>query len=658
MDWRSRDNGTEPDLSEAEALRAALGCSAAFAKMLLRRGVHTAEDAAAYLHPEQGELPKPTYLFELERAAKRIEKAIAAGERICVYGDYDVDGISATVILCRALQKRGADVSYYIPMRAGEGYGMHAGSVELLAKKGIRLLVTVDNGISAHEEVALARSLGMDVIVTDHHRCHEELPNASAVVCATRPGQRDGIANLCGAAVAMLLAIQLGFAEEDFLAIAALATVADVMPLTGYNRVIVARGMRLIRTEPGLCALLEAAGAGERELDASTLGFVLAPRINAAGRMGDARRAAELLLTEDAEKRQRYAAELEAANAARKAEETRIQNDAVRQVDPTVNHVFLMLRGEDWNPGVIGIVAARLVEQYGCPVLLFTREGDELVGSGRSVPGVDLFALLTRHGSFFTRFGGHTGAAGAAMHAFLFDQCRKEILKDLTERFPQGLTREPIVYEDALSLSDCTVQLCDEIASLAPFGEENREPVFRLSGLLSDVAPMGRDGAHLSLNLSAPEGRLRLAAFRFGSRRNDWAALKKADVLCTLHKNVFRGSSSVNGHVVDLHAQCPEKVVAAAKALLREDSGGARLRVTLVSAARPTTQEMRNLFIRLRGRLQTGLRIEELYEPELITMLILHEAEIVDAADDAFWERMTTGKKDITKGRLYSLLYL
>lgn len=656
MEWTMRD-ANPVDASAAAALRTALDCTEPFAALLVRRGIRTAAQAEAFLNPAAQPLPSPSMLFETERAARRIRKAIAERKRICIYGDYDVDGVCATTIMYRTLATLGADVSYYIPLRAGEGYGLHKNSVRELAESGVQMLITVDNGISAHAEIELGKQLGMEIIVTDHHRCHETLPGAAAVVCASRPGQPEGIASLCGGSVAMLLAMQLGRPAEEFLAIAALATVADVMPLTGFNRTIVARGIQLVAKEPGLMALLEAAGAADRPIDEVTLGFLLAPRLNAAGRMGDARRAVELLIAGDDAARRHFAAELETANAARKAEEQRIFTDAERQVDPTAQHRMLVLCGEDWNPGVIGIVASRIVERYGCPAMLFTRLGGELVGSGRSVPKVDLFGLLSNHASFFTRFGGHAGAAGAAMQPDRFEACRKALLGELAERFPRGLVRPPIEYEDTLALSDCTAKLCTELERLAPFGEGNREPLFRLIGTMSNLTAMGRDGAHLSALLEMPHEKVRLVGFRFGPRAAEWSALKKVETLCNLRKNVFRGSVSVNAYLFALRTACPETVRTVARALLRGGEDGTELRMRIASTARPSEEEMRRIFLRLRGRLQNGARLDELYEEELITLLILREAGIVDDADETFYERTVCGKKDITNGRLYSMLY-
>ncbi len=656
MEWIAKDR--EPlDSSAVEALRTSLGCSEPFAKILYRRGIRSKKQAEEFLHPKEQPLPRPAMLLDMELAAQCIQRAIAAGKAICIYGDYDVDGVCATTILYRTLATLGANVSYYIPKRSGEGYGMHESSIVHLAQKGVGLIVTVDNGISAHAEAELCKALGVELVITDHHRCHETLPDAAAVVCATRPGQAEGIASLCGSAVAMLLAMQLGQPAESMLAIAALATVADIMPLVGFNRAIVARGIPLVQKEPGLMALLETAGGQDRPIDETTLGFMIAPRMNAAGRMGDARRAVELLIAGDEASRRHFAAELDAANAARKQEEQRILKEAEQQIDPTAQHRMLILRGEDWNPGVIGIVASRIVEQYGCPVFLFTHSGEELIGSGRSVPSIDLFRLLSEHSTFFMRFGGHAGAAGASMPLDAFEPCRKAFLEDLAAQFPDGLPREPLEYEDVLSLSDCTVPFAEELEQLAPFGESNREPLFLIAGTLSAVAAIGRDGEHLSAVLETQQSRLRLVGFRLGDRVKAWSALEKVETLCTVRKNEFRGTLSVNAYLTALRVDCPAALLEAAKMLLEEESGPARLRVRLASRMRPDETQMRTIFVKLRGRLQTGLRIDEVYEEGLITLLILHEAGIVEYSDETFYERAVAGKRDITNGRLYSLLY-
>ena len=656
MNWRPVH--PEPiDQTLLDTLKQELPLSEPFLRVLIRRGLTDPESIERFLHPEKEPLPKPDLLLDMDVAVERIRRAIMEREKICIYGDYDVDGVCATTILFRTLSEQGAFVSYEIPMRQTEGYGMHEGNVRKLAEKGINLIITVDNGISAHQEIELCNGLGMDVIVTDHHQCHDTLPKAHAVICATRNGQDEKIRHVCGGVVAMLLATALGQREDRFLAIAALATIADVMPLTGFNRTIVSRGIPLIESEPGLCALLEAAGAAGTSVTSQTLSFILSPHINAAGRMGDASRAVELLISADDAVRNHYAQELEAANNARKSEEQRILLEAEQQIPIQDKHVFLMMRGADWNPGVIGIVASRIVNEYHCPVLLFTSVGEELVGSGRSVPGVDLFGLLSEHASRFTRFGGHVQAAGCAMESDNFEICKKELTDDLLSRFPNGLEEEPEQYEEKIGLADCTVPFARELQMLAPFGEANEEPKFLVEGMLSEVSTVGKDGMHLSAVLSDENTRMKLIAFRFGDRYKDWRQIRAAEALCRLKENVFRGFSSVNGQVTALRAKVSEDLRQAAESFFDEPDVIHAQAVAEASNKRPDEQRMRQLFVQVRDRLRTGLSVWDMEEELLLTMLVLYEAGIVCRTGEKLFEQKTEGKKQIAGGVLYSAMH-
>ncbi|MBR3178906.1 MAG: single-stranded-DNA-specific exonuclease RecJ [Clostridia bacterium] len=656
MNWRPINS--EPiDHVRLETLKKNLSLSEPFLRVLIRRGLSDPREIERFLHPEMEPLPSPGLLFDIEKAVERIHRAVREREKICIYGDYDVDGVCATTILFRTLSELGAFVSYEIPERQTEGYGMHEGNVQRLADQGVQLIITVDNGISAHKEIDLCNSLGIDVVVTDHHQCHETLPNAYAVVCATREGQDERIRHICGGVVAMLLATALGQREDRFLAIAALATVADIMPLTGFNRTIVAKGIPLIDSEPGLCALLEAAGAAGQPVNTQTLSFILSPHINAAGRMGDASRAVELLISADYNVRRHYAQELEAANSERKSEEQRIIQETEKQIPSREKHLLLMLRGEDWNPGVIGIVASRILNQYHCPVLLFTRVGEELVGSGRSVPGVDLFGLLSDHASFFTRFGGHTQAAGCAMKSCDFERCRKELTEDLHRRYPQGLEPETEEYEEQIEIKDCTVPFARELQMLAPFGEGNPEPQFLIKGTLEELNAVGKDGAHLSAVISDDNTRLKLIAFRFGDRYKEWKRLETVEVLCRLKENVFRGFSSVNGQVTALRAWIPENLRIAAEAFWKSPDPVYARRIADASVKRPDEARMRQLFVRTRECLKAGLLICDLDEELLLTMLVLYEAGIVYPVDERLFERKIEEKKQIASGVLYSVMH-
>lgn len=648
------------DVSDAVTadIRARFGFTRAFAAMLARRGLFDDAAIAAFLHPESQPLPDPLAFSDMDRAVTRIRTAIDAGERICVYGDYDTDGVSATTILVDALRRLHADVTYLLPSRFGEGYGLNNNAVDAMKRDGVRLIVTVDNGISAHAEIEYARSLGMDTVVTDHHRCHDTLPNASAVVCASRTDQDPVLGCLCGAAVAMLLASALGVSVGRYLPIAALATMADVVPLHMINRTIVKRGLPLIGSHPGLSALLDAAGVSEIAGE-STLSFILAPRINAAGRMGDATRAVRLLITEDEEERQTLAAELESDNVRRRAEEQRILAEAEREIrepDPRI----LVLRGSDWNTGVIGIVAARLTERYHCPVILFSEVGGALIGSGRSVPAVDLFQLLSRHKTLFSRFGGHRLAAGATIEPARFEEVRTALANDLLDRFPLGLPEEERTVEDRLSLPEITTVFAKELTYLAPFGEENRAPLFEIEGAVSAVRTMGKDGAHLSARLSDGHAQVRVVSFGNGERYADWSAMTDARAYVTIELSSYLGKPEVSVRTDVLEAPADEAVGGAILACVRTIRNGLPLpdEKTLSLLPKVPEEEIRAIFRTLQTRLKNGAAIGSLSERERTAMLPLLEIGVVGFANGVFFANPVQEKKQIQKALLYPVLCL
>ena len=634
------------------------GFTRAFSAMLVRRRLTDDEAIKAFLHPESQPLPDPFALADMDRAVSRIRAAIRAGERICVYGDYDTDGVCATAILTDALHRLGANAAYLLPSRFSEGYGLNRNAVDTMKNDGVRLIVTVDNGISAHAEIAYANSLGVDTVVTDHHRCHDTLPDAVAVVCSARSDQDKALRCLCGASVAMLLASALGSPISNCLPLAALATMADVVPLHAYNRTIVKKGLKLIAAQPGLSALLDAAGIREVTGE-STLSFILAPRINAAGRMGDATRAVRLLMTRDEAERQSLAAELETENVRRRAEEQRIFTEAAAQItesDPRM----LILCGADWNTGVIGIVASRLVERYRCPVMLFSETGGTLTGSGRSVPAVDLFALLTRHKELFLRFGGHLLAAGATIESGRFDEVRQALTDDLAARFPMGLPQEPRCIEDRLLLREITPTLAKEISYLAPFGEENRAPLFLLEGQLGNVRMIGKDGSHISARLSDDTASVRFVSFGNGARYADWSAVTNARAYVTVELSSYQGKPEVSVRAEALERAVDESVRGAALAVLQTIRYGLPLpdRSVLSELAKLTEADIRTIYKALLPRLKTGATIECLDERELSALLILSEIGVVRAQNGLFFTQNVQEKKQIQNAPLYQVLCL
>jgi single-stranded-DNA-specific exonuclease len=486
------------------SLAAALGVSEVTASALVRRGLSEPDAARAFLAGET-EPHDPFLLGDMEAACGRIRAAIASGTRICVHGDYDVDGICATALTVLALRSLGADVGWHLPSRFDEGYGLSGETLERLAADGYGLVVTVDCGITAIEEIAAATRDGLEVVVTDHHRPADTLPACPLV--ATRPSAYP-FPELCGTGVALKLAqALLGVEAEEsrrHLDLVALATIADVVPLVDENRSLAIAGLRaLARTQkPGLQALMRSAGVDPAAVDARAVGFRLAPRINAAGRLGHPRAALELLLTEDEGEARRLAAELERLNRERQAVEERILREAVARVEDwneaERRRPGYVLADAGWHEGVIGIVASRLVERFHRPVVLIAGGEGAWKGSGRSIPAFDLHAALGECAPLLERFGGHRAAAGLS------------ILPDHIAEFAAAFARaaegalsdedlQPVLAIDAVLPpgTPLTLELCAELGRLAPFGLGNPEITLLAPGCeLAGLARVG-DGRHL-----------------------------------------------------------------------------------------------------------------------------------------------------------------
>ena len=461
---------------EVTALASALGLSETTASVLVRRGYSDPAHARAFL---EADIPEhdPFLLGDMEAACAAIRAAIADGKPICVHGDYDVDGICATALAVTVLRELGAEVSWHLPSRFEEGYGLSGETLTRLAGEETGLVLTVDCGITAVEEVAHAKELGLDVVVTDHHRPGETLPDCPVV--ATRPSDYP-FPELCGTGVVYKLAQALGAADLDRrLDLVALATVADVVPLLDENRGLVAAGLKrlAVTTNPGLRALMGAARVDPATVDAGAIGFRLAPRINAAGRLGHPGTALELLLTDDPKEADRLAGELETLNRDRQAVEDRILREALAQVaewpEAKQRRRGYVLAGEDWHRGVIGIVASRLVERFHRPVVLIAGGDEEWTGSGRSIPAFDLHGALGACAGLLGRWGGHRAAAGLSI--------RPENVEAFAEAFAARAAEElaeedlaPVVRVDAVVRgTELTLDLCSELERLAPFGLGN-----------------------------------------------------------------------------------------------------------------------------------------------------------------------------------------
>jgi single-stranded-DNA-specific exonuclease len=509
------------DYAAAERLAAELGVSHVLAQVLVRRGLESAAAARAFLAAEESH---PLNAFGgLREAGERIHGHIARGSRITVHGDYDVDGVAATAVLVRALRTLNADVDWYLPSRIDDGYGLARATVERLAARGTDLLITVDCAITAVEEVAAARAAGLDVVVTDHHtpRADGVLPEAPIV--HPRLGGHP-CPDLCATAVAYKLAQALlgtdaALVDED-LDLVALATVADVVPLADENRRLVRAGLRaLARThKPGLRALMEIARVDPGAVDASAIGFRLAPRINAAGRLHRADAGLELLLTEDPARAKAIAAELDAVNTERRDVETRILFAAEAQVAEQGPAAAYVLAGEGWHPGVIGIVASRIAERHHRPAVLIALDGAEGTGSGRSIPAFDLLGGLTASSRHLDRYGGHRAAAGLTIARENVEAFRAAFAAHAAD----VLTPDDLVPElriDAVVPGDAlTLALAEELERLAPFGQGNPPVSLLVPGAhVDDPRAMG-EGRHVSFTLHAGGARSRCVQFGAGSR--------------------------------------------------------------------------------------------------------------------------------------------
>jgi single-stranded-DNA-specific exonuclease len=532
---------------EVSALAGALGLSETTASVLVRRGYGDPGEAQAFL---AADVPghDPFLLGDMEDACAVIRAAIADGKPICVHGDYDVDGICATALAVTVLRGLGAEVSWHLPSRFEEGYGLSGETLTRLAGEDVGLVLTVDCGITAVDEVAHAKELGLDIVVTDHHRPGETLPDCPVV--ATRPSHYP-FPELCGTGVVYKLAQALGAEGLDRqLDLVALATVADVVPLLDENRGLVAAGLRrlAVTSNVGLRALMAAARVDPATADAGAIGFRLAPRINAAGRLGHPGTALDLLLSDDRTEAERLAGELESLNRDRQAVEDRILREALAQVaswpEAQRRRRGYVLAGENWHRGVIGIVASRLVERFHRPVVLIAGGEEEWTGSGRSIPAFDLHGALGACAGLLGRWGGHRAAAGLSI--------RPESLEAFAEAFAgeaeAALTEEdlaPVVHVDAVVRgSELTLALCEELQRLAPFGLGNPGVTLLAVGCeLSELDAVG-EGKHLKLAVKADGARSGAIAFGQGPQLDRYRRGLRYDVAFKLAANHWNGTVS------------------------------------------------------------------------------------------------------------------
>ncbi|HEY8418570.1 MAG TPA: single-stranded-DNA-specific exonuclease RecJ [Limnochordales bacterium] len=583
------------DEAVVERLQRAVGVSRVVARLLAARGFTEPDAVRAFLRPDLSGLHDPWALPDMRLAVARLARAVAAGETLAVYGDYDVDGQTSVALMVRTLKGLGANVRWYIPERQSEGYGLNRDAVERLAAEGVSLLVTVDCGVQSLAEVARARELGMDVVVTDHHEPGPVLPDAAAVINPKRADSRYPFRELAGVGVAYKLLTALGqelgrpLPDADGLALVALGTIADVCPLVGENRILVKAGLERIHLRPpvGLAALAEAAGLDHRRLTAHHVAFGLAPRLNAAGRLHHARMGVELLLSDDPKAAAALAQQLNEANRERQQIEADILAESIAQVerDNLLADWVLVVAGAGWHPGVIGIVAARLVERFARPAVVVALDGEEGKGSARSIAGFDLFWALSQCHDLLVRYGGHALAAGLTVPRAALPALRAR-LNEVAARVLGPADLLPQVRVDLqVSLGEVTEELVRELEALAPFGAGNPAPLLAAGGVRVLMArPVGAGGEHLRLSLRCPEtGQVHEAvAFGAGHLLGAAAPGSELDVAFTPQLNEGFGRTRVD--LVLRSARSPEASAEVAAAL---ETTPQKLRVAPLFARRP-----------------------------------------------------------------------
>ena len=537
------------------------------AMVLAGRGYENPADVTKYLEGD-GTLPSPYLMRDMEPAAARIALAIRRGETIAVFGDYDVDGITATCLLAGFLRSIGADCRTYIPGRLEEGYGLNPLAIHGLHEQGVSLIVTVDCGITAVEEAALCRSLGIDLVITDHHECKDQLPDAIAVVDPHRPDCGYPHKNLSGVGVAFKLASALSGSQEEILReyadMVCLGTVADVMPLLGENRLFVQEGLRALQEtrRPGLRALMEESGCLEKEITAATIGYVLAPRINAAGRMGQIDLAVELFLTEDEDAGRELAQALCQLNRKRQGVEAEIYDQAVSMLPEGKPPAAIVLASGAWHQGVVGVVASRLAEEFCCPTFLICLDGEKGKASSRSYEGFNLFSALTELSPLLESYGGHELAAGFTIEKRHVEEFRQQIC-GLAEEYYQQSAGACLNVDCKVPMELLTIRNIRELSSLEPCGCGCPKPMFVLERvLIVNMAPVGA-GRHLRLRLQ--QGNHMINAIYFSATAES-AAIGEGDLVDVAgyaQVNEYRGMQTPQISIQDIRPSCPSEALCA-----------------------------------------------------------------------------------------------
>ena len=531
------------------------------AMILASRGLETPEKANTYLNCDCA-LLDPFLMTDMALAAGRVGLAMTRGEKIAIFGDYDVDGVTATCLLTDFLRRNGADCVPYIPGRLEEGYGLNAIALHALAEAGVKLIVTVDCGITAIAEAELCKELGMDLVITDHHECKEQLPDAVAIVDPHRPDGGYPHKTLSGVGVAFKLAVALSGDQEqvlrDYADMVCLGTVADVMPLQGENRVFVSRGLELLRntTRPGLAALMQHSGCDAATVSASSVGYMLCPRINAAGRMGQIDCAVELFLTSDPVRANELAAALCDMNRQRQSVESEIYNQAVQMLPQGQQPPAIVLAEESWHQGVVGIVASRIAEEFCCPTFLVCLDGEHGKASSRSYGGFNLFSALSELSDLLESYGGHELAAGFTIHASQIAAFRQAICEKAKGYYTEDTPRTVLDADCVVPPEMLTLYNIDSLSSLEPCGNGCPKPLLVMENLIIDRISQVGNGRHMRLRLRSGRHFFNAIYFSATPESASIAEGDLVDVAFVPQVNEFRGERNPQMNVTDIRPAC------------------------------------------------------------------------------------------------------
>ena len=545
---------------KVEKLQKKYNINKLLATILANRGITEEEQIEKFLKPKRSDFYNPYGMPDMNIAVERIIEAIENKEKTIIYGDYDVDGITSVTVLKSFLEERGLQVGIYIPNRLEEGYGLNKKAVEYIAEQKYSLMITVDCGISAVEEVRYANQLGIKIIITDHHEPGNELPDALAVVDAKRKDNKYQCRNLAGVGVVFKLiqaiGIKMGLEEKEYLKyldIVCVGTISDIVPLTDENRVIVKLGLKLVQQTRnlGLRSILQV--SGYNKIDSVTISFGIAPRINACGRMGHQEEALKLFLSKDINEVNELTQKLNEYNKTRQEIEKKIFEDAAIQIEKNglANKNTIVLMGENWHHGVIGIVASKITEMYFKPSILLCEEEGCGKGSGRSIPGFDLYEALTECKETIEKFGGHAMAVGINVKRDKLEEFKEKLEQISKEKNIEEIV--PILKIDAqISLDEINKEMVNSLKELEPFGEENKNPLFVFKNLKIDSIRALSEGKHLKLTLKDSKNIVNAIGFNLGELVNEYKIGDKIDVVGNLEINSFNGVDNIQINIKDI----------------------------------------------------------------------------------------------------------